>query len=287
MAAIRPAVFAGRFYPGTRDGCQRMAAELFHAAAAPSAVGAIVPHAGWIYSGFAAALAIFGVAARKPETVIIFGAVHGPDSNPASVFTAGAWATPVGDLQVDEDLARRFTQDRRLVDAPAAHRHEHSIEVQLPLIRQVLPDVRIVPVGVRPGPDAAMIGQFCAAQALDLGRRVAFLGSTDLTHYGPAFGFESHGHGPEGIRWAKGVNDRRLVALIQALDAEAIVPEALVERNACGPGAVAATIGAVRQFGRVRYQELRHTCSAEVEGLDDRDPFNSVGYEAGVFIGAD
>lgn len=284
MVATRPPAVAGRFYPGTRELCQRIAAELFGRVQAQPALGGIVPHAGWVYSGATAALSIAAVAAAAPETLVIFGAVHGADANPASVYTTGSWATPVGELRIDEDLARRCTRDHRIVDDSNPHRHEHSIEVQLPLIQHLLPNVTIVPVGVRPGPDAPEIGRFCAFQAADLGRKVAFLGSTDLTHYGPAFGFEPHGCGAEGIRWAKEVNDRRLISLIQAGDADAIVPEALGHHNACGPGAVAATIGAVSELGVDCYVELRHTCSAETGDVDDRDPYNSVGYEAGVFV---
>jgi AmmeMemoRadiSam system protein B len=258
--------------------------DLLREASAPAALGAIVPHAGWVYSGSTAALGLGGIAAANPETVVLFGAVHGPDVNAASLYPRGTWHTPLGGLQVDEDLAGRFATCLHVIEAPHAHRYEHSIEVQLPILKRLLPEVRIVPISVRPGPDSAEVGRFCARQAADSGQRVAFVGSTDLTHYGPAFGFEPHGRGREGIRWAKEINDRRLVALIQAMDAEGVVPEAEMNRNACGPGAVAATVAAMREVSAVRYVELRHTCSAEVELPDDRDPYNSVGYEAGVFL---
>ncbi|MCK4343015.1 MAG: AmmeMemoRadiSam system protein B [Phycisphaerae bacterium] len=284
MTTNRRAAFAGQFYPGHADSCARLADELLRDASSPVGPGAIVPHAGWIYSGPTAALSIAAIAAGKPETVVIFGATHGPDLNPASVFPSGSWQTPLGSLIIDDKLAQRFTLAKQIQSSPESHRHEHSIEVQLPLLMHLLPDVRIVPVGVRPGPEAPEIGRFCASEALDSGRRVAFLGSTDLTHYGPAFGFEPQGRGSAGIRWAKEVNDRRFIDLIQALAAEAVVPEAATNRNACGAGAVAATISAMREYGADKYEELQHTCSAEVKEVDDPNPINSVGYEAGVFI---
>jgi len=259
-----------------------MVQELLAGVDTPPAIGAIVPHAGWIYSGSTAALSLAGIAAYKPQTVVLFGAVHGPDPNAASVYAAGAWQTPLGPLEIDEVLARRFTAHPQIREFPAGHRYEHSIEVQLPLLKHLLPDVRIVPVSVWPGSEACVVGRLCAAAAAAYGQRVAFVGSTDLTHYGPAFGFEPHGRGLAGIRWAKEVNDRRLIALIQALDAEAIVPEAEANKNACGAGAVAATVAAMRELGVTVYRELRHTCSAETRE-EDRDPLNSVGYEAGIF----
>ncbi len=286
MAPERIAIQAGRFYPSDPHVCQQSISEMFRSVSAPAGIGAIVPHAGWVYSGATAALGIAAIASAVPGTVVIFGAVHVPDRNPASIFPRGVWQTPTGSIEVDEELASRLVESPLIVGDPSAHRFEHSIEVQLPLLRHVLPDVKIVPIMVRPGSEATDVGRFCAAAAATSGRGVAFLGSTDLTHYGPAFGFEPHGRGPEGIRWAKDVNDRRFIKLIQDLDAGGVVPEAETNRNACGAGAVAATIGAMLELRIGRYQELQHTTSAEVEGGIEPESVNSVGYEAGVFLPA-
>jgi AmmeMemoRadiSam system protein B len=248
------------------------------------AIGAIVPHAGWIYSGPTAALAISAVRHAHPETVVVFGAVHAPDSNYASLYAAGSWETPLGTIFVDAELGDLVGRDAHLTVDPAKHGSEHSIEVQLPLIQQLLGDVRILPISVRPSHLSAAVGRACAAAAAELGRRVVFIGSTDLTHYGPAYGFEPHGRGTDGIRWAKDVNDRRFVGVMEALDADAAVPEAAANHNACGSGAVAATIGAARAAGAEAYVELEHTTSAERELREGGNPLNSVGYEAGVFV---
>jgi AmmeMemoRadiSam system protein B len=283
MTTSRPPAVAGRFYPASEAECRRMAESFFCDAKPVAGIGGIVPHAGWVFSGSTAALTIASIAAANPETVVIFGAVHGLDPNPASVYSRGAWDTPLGPLPIDEELAARVARSGLIVDDIGSHRHEHAIEVQLPLLKYILPDVRIVPIGVRPGSEAAEIGRICAGQCAASGRRLAYLGSTDLTHYGPAFGFEPHGSGREGIRWAKEVNDRRMIALLQTMNADAVVSEAAVHRNACGPGAVAATIAAMVELHAGGYTELRHTCSAECELVGAGDPYNSVGYEAGVF----
>jgi MEMO1 family protein len=284
MSLVRPTAVAGRFYPGSAAECRRAVERMLTGVNAPVGVGAVVPHAGWIFSGSTAALGLSGIAGGTPETIILFGAVHSPDMNFASVYPAGAWDTPLGPIPVDEDLAEQIACDNRIERSPQAHRREHSIEVQLPMLKVLLPDARIVPVGVRPSEMAPEIGRVCARAALELGNRVAFVASTDLTHYGPAFGFEPHGHGDAGVRWAKDVNDRRFVALIQSASESEVVPEASINYNACGSGAVAALLGAVNELGGLRYQELRHTCSAECTAVADRDPYNSVGYEAGVFV---
>jgi len=283
MSTIREPAAAGRFYPSDRRECERMLSAYEFAKPHRPAIGAIVPHAGWIYSGATAALGIGAVAAGSPATVVVFGAVHVRDRNRASLYGVGRWRTPLGDVEIDEELAARVRKVRDIVEDPDAHRSEHSIEVELPLIQCVLPNAKLLPIMVRPGPWAAEIGRIVAQEAGGLGRSAVFLASTDLTHYGPAFAFEPHGRGEAGIRWAKDVNDRRFIEIVGALDAESIVPEAAEHQNACGAGAVAATIAAVREFGGDRYCEVRHITSADVDIGDPSERMNSVGYEAGFF----
>ena len=250
-------------------------------------VGAVVPHAGWIYSGPTAALAIAALAQARPQTVLIFGAVHVLDANHASLYAAGHWETPLGRIPVDEDLAGRLARCAHIATDPRVHENEHSIEVQLPLIQRYIGNVNIVPIMVRPGHLAAQIGRDCAAAVAETGRAVVFLASTDLTHYGPTFGFEPHGRGEDGIHWAKEVNDRRFIDMISAFDADGVVTAAAANRNACGAGAVAAGIAAAGEFGAQRYVELEHTTSADRELSEGGRPVTSVGYEAGVFTSPD
>jgi AmmeMemoRadiSam system protein B len=283
IARMRPPAFAGRFYPGRADACARMISDLRPKQPLPASVAGLVPHAGWTYSGPTAALTVASIAGTRPETVVIFGAVHVLDSNEASLFDVGRWETPFGSLAVDEELARIVARHPHVRVDPEIHSEEHSIEVELPLIHSFLGDARILPLMIRPGQRAAEIGRAVAKAALDLGRRVAFLASTDLTHYGPAFGFEPAGRGEAGVRWAKDVNDRRFLEVVERLDPEGVVPEAAANRNACGAGAVAATLGALEEYGRTRHVELQHTCSAEVERAYGERPVNSVGYASVVF----
>lgn len=284
MAVVHEPHFAGRFYPREKAACERMLAQMFAERDVPSGPTAIVPHAGWVYSGRTAALGVRAVAAYRPDVVVVFGSVHVATGNEASLIADGVCVTPVGELEIDGELAERIARKDGVVVDAQVHRGEHSIEVQLPLIRWAMPDVRIVPLMVRPGSWAAEVGRASAEAARDLGRRAAFLGSTDLTHYGPAFGFEPAGRGAPGLKWAKEVNDRRLIERIARLDAGGVIEEAALNRNACGAGAVAAAIGAAEVLGATEYRELEHTTSAEVEATQGYEAVNSVGYEAGVFV---
>jgi len=281
MPLPRQPAAAGRFYPAGKDECLQMLESLTKPANIDGhVVGAVVPHAGWIYSGAAAALGITALKPESPETVVIFGAVHTRDLNAASVYATGGWKTPLGVVPVDWELAERVLQHDLMTDNTEAHANEHSIEVQLPFIQYILGNVKILPISVRPSQNSAEIGKIIARKIKELGRKAVFLSSTDLTHYGPHFRFEPHGPGEAGVRWAKDVNDRRFVSLIENLEADKVVKEAAENRNACGAGAVAAGIAAAVELGAKRYIELRHTTSADGES----DATTSVGYEAGVFV---
>ncbi|MBN1490861.1 MAG: AmmeMemoRadiSam system protein B [Phycisphaerae bacterium] len=288
---IREAARAGSFYPAEPDACRE---ELLRCLPDPASlgelpariVGGIVPHAGWIYSGAVAARTFAAIAARRrPETVVVFGAVHRAMRADAAVFARGAWASPLGEIAIDERLAERLLGACSFVrDEPYAHESEHSIEVQVPFIQHFFPQAKCLPVSVMPGPRASEIGLAAAGVVRDSGVDAVFIGSTDLTHYGPSYGSVSHGIGTEGLRWAREENDRRMLDLILARDADAIVAEAKAHHNACGSGAVAACIVAANELGATRARLLEHTTSAEVGArFGMGGGADAVGYAAVVF----
>jgi AmmeMemoRadiSam system protein B len=110
--------------------------------------------------------------------------------------------------------------------------------------------------------------------------RAVFLASSDLTHYGPAYGFAPAGVGPQGLAWAKD-NDRHLLDLVAAYWVERIVPEVRSRANACGGGAIAAMLSAAREFGATTAEVLRHTNSFEtLAGVAPQRASDAVGYAA-------
>lgn len=293
MSARSPAV-AGQFYPQSPERCRLEArqclgvtaptAEMSAALSASPAIGGIVPHAGWICSGAVAAEVIRQVLAEPPETLVIFGAVHRRGVPPAAVDNTGTWETPLGPIQVDQELADAVVSASPHFSADASsHRLEHSIEVQVPFVRELAPETMLLPVMVPPSEHAAGIGRTVAETARRLHRNVRFLGSTDLTHYGPRYGFTPQGSGPAGLAWAKEENDRRMIDLVLNLAADRVVDEARARHNACGSGAIAATIAASVFAGARRGRLLRHTTSSEM--LADRlgAMEDAVGYAGIVF----
>jgi len=294
---IREPAVAGMFYARDPARCRAELEQCLDRARARAAehetpvpsdriLGGIVPHAGWMCSGSVAGRVFSEIAQRsKPAVVVVFGAVHVPYFRLASVFPSGAWETPLGLAPVEGRLAERICgQIGLLYSDPQAHEREHSIEVEVPFIQHLLPDAMIVPIMVRPEADSAKLGQAVGRACRSYGVDAAFLASTDLTHYGPGYGFTPQGVGPAGLKWAKEINDRRMIDLILALKEDAAVAEAQANRNACGGGAIAATIAACKAYGARRATLLEHTNSHEVLSEFYDEPMrDAVGYAAIVF----
>lgn len=294
---VRSPAVAGQFYPGSERDCrsdlEACLAEAARArAAAPSGelgvaelFGGIVPHAGWMCSG-AVAAEVFATLCREAavDTVVVFGAAHRLGSYRPAVCARGLWRTPIGQIAIDEELAAGvLSAFEEADDDPEAHRLEHSIEVQVPFIQHLAPAAKLLPILVPHPSPAPALGPAVAEQARLLQRKVLFVGSSDLTHYGPRYGFTPHGVGPAGLAWAKNVNDRDMLNLMCRMEADRLVPEAKRHQNACGAAAAAATINACRRMGATRGILLRHVTSEEV--LRDRygEMTDAVGYGGIVF----
>ena len=118
----------------------------------------------------------------------------------------------------------------------------------------------------------------------ETGKKIVCIASTDLTHYGPRYGFYPQGTGPEAIKWAKDINDMEFVDLAINMKAHELVLCAEKCASACGPGAVAAVVAAAKSMGRTEGKLLAHTHSCEVmEKKYHQSSEESVGYAAIVF----
>ncbi|HUU91354.1 MAG TPA: AmmeMemoRadiSam system protein B [Phycisphaerae bacterium] len=288
---VREPVVAGRFYPMDRESCLRDIAEMkppADVAGLPDRpVAGIVPHAGWMFSG-ETALAVLTVIKdrRTPKTFVLFGATHRLVGTNA-MFASGGWETPLGIAEVDERLGREVLGRAAdiLIDNPHAHEGEHSIEVQVPLIQHLFPEARILPIAVPGDETAVALGRIVGRTISDLEADAVCLGSTDLTHYGSMYGFTPKGSGADAVRWVRDENDRRMLDLMVRLDAEGAVSEAASRRNACGAGAVAATMAAAREMGAQRGCVVQYTTSFDVmrDKLGRTDYDATVGYAGVVF----
>jgi MEMO1 family protein len=285
---VRSPVFAGQFYPADAERCSaEVAAYLKPADVVESPkpwIGAIVPHAGWICSGAVAGRGIATLAATRPEidVVIVFGAVHTVADYPlAALDSHQAWRLPPGECRLADELGRTLAGDQKYFAVePRLHAREHAIEVELPFVQKAWPGVPVLPIEVPLTPLAVEIGRRTAKHVAALGLRAVFLASTDFTHYGPNYRFTPAGLGLSAIHWAM-ENDRRLIRIVEAMQAEQVMPEVESRYSACGGGAIAATMAACREMSATAGRVIWHTNSYEtLMDVAPQPAENSVGYAA-------
>ena len=288
---IRKPVVAGQFYPAQPDTCLKQIRQCLNETPInqplpETIVAGIVPHAGWAFSGPLAAM-VFSAIKNRHKTVhtfVIFGTSHSYFGPPA-VYDKGIWSTPIGDIDVDSDLAKTVLNATQAVSDPKAHNHEHSIEVQLPFIKHLFPDSKILPILTPPGDRVIKLGtEIGRIVSTDKTAKIICIGSTDLTHYGPHYGFEPVGIGPEAFKWSAEVNDGEFIDLALKLEPEKLLKNAARNNSACGPGAVAATVAVAKQLGKTKGTLLAQTNSNEImlkkTGTTSQD---SVGYAAIIY----
>ncbi len=184
---IREPVVAGSFYPGTAEQLRSILEQLVDSGAPKEeVVGALMPHAGYQYSGAVAGAVISRI--RFTDTFIIMGPSHTGLGEPYSIMTGGTWRTPLGDVAVDEELGKKILDSSRfLKEDHVAHLQEHAVEVQIPFLQFFKPDVKIVPIILMPADVAVYqeIGRAIAAAVGALGREAVIIASGDMTHYEP------------------------------------------------------------------------------------------------------
>ncbi|HPZ10366.1 MAG TPA: AmmeMemoRadiSam system protein B [Candidatus Eremiobacteraeota bacterium] len=288
----RKPVVAGRFYPDIKEQCINELKECLEKERLTQKIegkisGGIVPHAGWVYSGSTAGLVFQAIKEGHTSPVfVIFGAVHVYGVPGPAIFAEGSWETPLGEIEIHQDLSEEIIKEGKgfIVEDISPHRKEHSIEVQLPFIKYLFPESKIVTIMVPPDKNALAVGEIVGKILSNYKEDCVVVGSTDLTHYGMHYGQMDKGVGKDALHWVKNVNDKRLVDLIIALKAEDVVSEADSHGSACGAGAITATIAAVRLLGAKEGKLLKYTTSYD-EIPSFGDPSSFVGYSAVVFTG--
>jgi len=288
----RKPIVAGQFYPGQHYSCideinECLDARTLSEALPEAVVAGIVPHAGWTFSGSLAAMVFSAIKQQheKVRTFVIFGAAHGYFGQSPALYDRGSWMTPLGEVAIDEELADAVLSIGSAVSDVSAHRAEHSIEVQVPFMQYLFPGAKLLPILVPPRKQAVALGTSIGNVInKDENKKIVCIGSTDLTHYGPRYGFTPMGVSADALKWADSVNDKKFIDLALKLEPERLLADAAENCNACGAGAAAAAIAAAKQLGSESGLLLAHASSNEVMlrkmGTTSAD---SVGYAAIVF----
>jgi len=279
----RSAYFAGNWYPSDGNECRKtieaMRPTVKPALERPFPIGGIVPHAGWYFSGELACRVFRQLAVTDPpDLMVIFGTHMGPRDS-GRIMTHGEWETPLGALPVADEFAAAIQKQCRLaVDKPATAPPDNTIELQLPIIRYFRGAMPIVPISLPPTLLAIEVGMAVAALARERRRTIQIIGSTDLTHYGPNYGFTPRGVGPQAVAWVRQHNDRDMIEAVLALDPQAVLKEAVKKQNSCCAGAVAGAVAAARKLGAAAGIAVDYATSY------DKQPGDSfVGYLAAIF----
>ncbi|MBU1394714.1 MAG: AmmeMemoRadiSam system protein B, partial [Gammaproteobacteria bacterium] len=264
MPAIRPAAVAGMFYPDNPAVLRQTLADLLAnapAADAPHAPKAlIVPHAGYIYSGAVAASAYARLAELRGRIsrVVLLGPTHRVYVRGLALPGVERFATPLGEIQLDREAMQGIADLPQVTTSTAAHQMEHSLEVQLPFLQQVLGDFLLLPLAVG---EATADEVAAVLEQVWGGDETLIVISSDLSHFLPD-------------ALARKV-DGATVDAILALDPH------LSHEQACGATPVNGLLLAARRHGL-------HPMALDVRNSSDTagDPEQVVGYAAFAFTAA-
>jgi AmmeMemoRadiSam system protein B len=181
----KPAV-AGYFYPQQEESLRSVLGRMVDPAGEKTkAISVIAPHAGFEYSGPVAG-AVFS-SVELPDVFVILGPNHRHVRSRFAIMTEGTWQTPLGEASINSELANAIKTNTELVnDDHDAHKHEHSLEVQLPFIQYLKEDFSIVPISVAyqtSYEELEDLGHAISKAIQSWGKDVLIVASTDMSHY--------------------------------------------------------------------------------------------------------
>ncbi len=261
---IRKAIHAGKFYPRFADELTRQfegwTRENRKAPNTEHSLGLIVPHAGYMYSGAAAARAWHHISVDEFDAFIIVHPSHHSISFDYSVSAFQEYETPLGNLHLDTECYAALTGGEEPKELWLRyHEAEHSMEIQLPMIKHFYPDAKICPVML--GRQNLNNSKRLADKIVELQRqsirRIGVIASTDLSHYYDASTAEG--------------KDLLLAKLVQAQaidDLWDLVTDGDCE--ACGIGTILTLLYVAAQTPGARMQTLEYTHSGMVSGHNDQ-----------------
>jgi AmmeMemoRadiSam system protein B len=267
---LRMPAVAGRFYPANPAEVITLVQQ--YAKIDPPnelirAKACLAPHAGYLYSGSVAGAVYARIAI--PQKIVVLGVRHYPRGEKAAIVSSGAWRTPLGDAQIDEDLAGAVKQACPLLrEDRAAHSAEHSLEVQLPFLQVLAPGFSFVPIalGTARFEELAEIGEGIGRVLAGASQEILLLTTSDLNHY------ES-----DAVTRAK---DHQAIARMMEMDARGLYDVCRNEEiSMCGLGPAVAMLTALKLAGAREAELVKYATSADASG----DFASVVGYVGMIF----
>lgn len=265
---IRPPAVAGRFYPSDPETLAKQIAQFVSSTSEKvSALGCVVPHAGYMYSGHVAGAVYASV--EIPKKCIVLGPRHLPRGEPMAILSQGSFVTPLGEAQIDAQMAKALADAcPGLREDAVAHEREHSLEVQIPFLQVLSRQFQFVPVVLATDRYGAIeeLGRAVAKVVTAESEPVLVIASTDMNHYED-----------DAITRVK---DGRAIERILALDPRGLYDTVRGEGiTMCGYAATTAMLIAMRDLGAMEARLVRYATSGDASG----DIEQVVGY-AGILI---
>ncbi len=267
---VRQPVVAGMFYESTAGRLRAEIQQLMPSAPVSTrqALGVMVPHAGYIYSGHTAA----AVYARlcPADVYVLLGPNHTGHGKAVAISAAEAWQTPLGQVQVEQSMVRTILNINSEVQLDElAHLQEHSLEVQLPFLQMPGRPITIIPIvlGTQRIQTLEALGKSLAQCLQASNKKCLIIASSDMNHF-------------ESLERTRQLDES---ALQHVLERDPIgLLETVRKKNIsmCGAGPTAVMLFAAREMGAQEAELVEYTTSADFSGDKDR----VVGY-AGVIVG--
>jgi len=249
----RKRVLPRGWYPADKNECQREI-ESYIEGWSPSqlqlrkGLGGIVPHAGWYFSGKLAARVFYALKLKsKADVVVLYGGHLSIEDLPKIVMEE-ACETPFGDIEVDTGFVKEL-MGRMDVKKESPTSGDNTVEIHLAMVKYFFPEAKLVAIRSPLSMKAETLGREAAEVAKKAGISIVAIGSTDLTHYGPNYGFLSKGIGPASVKWVKEENDKGFIDCALKMDAPGLLKHALENDSACSGGAALSAMATSRALG--------------------------------------
>jgi AmmeMemoRadiSam system protein B len=211
-------------------------------------LGGIVPHAGWYFSGRLTARVFHSLKSRtKIEVIVLYGGHLATGDHPRMV-TEETCETPLGDIEVDVGFVKEL-MGRMDIKKESPTSGDNTIEIQLAMVKYFFPEAKLVAVRSPLSLEAELLGKEVAEIAKEKSISILAIGSTDLTHYGPNYGFLMKGTGPASVEWVKRENDKGFIDRALRMDAEGLLKHALENNSACSAGAALSAMATCKALG--------------------------------------
>jgi AmmeMemoRadiSam system protein B len=241
------------WYPVEKKECEREIESYLEGWTPPQlssskGLGGIIPHAGWYFSGKLAARVFSALKMRNKVDVVVLYGGHLSTGDLPRVVTEEACETPFGDIEIHTDFVKSLMKriDGKK-ESPTSG--DNTVEVQLAMVKYFFPEAKLVAVRSPLSLKAEVLGKEVAEVAKKEGISILAIGSTDLTHYGPNYGFLNKGIGPVSVEWVKKENDKGFIDRALKMDAEGLLNHALENNSACSAGAVLSAMATSKALG--------------------------------------